>query len=183
RPLSAGGAARATLRRGRSALRAEYGDVERRALERVRVGDRRAGHQVRRHSGREPVHRRLRGDAADRELAIAGAGRRAVTRVAVIAGADDRRVADTAGVLVRPAARRHGRRDIAPGVQGEEVHGPALLADGLANYRQELRAAPDARRRLADRTEALHPALAGRWRQVLRSLRADLPREARSSVA
>src|SRR5204863_8502011 len=47
----------------------------------------------------------------------------------------------------------------------------------------ELCAAADARRCFADRAKALHPELAGRRRQVLCGLRADLTREPRSAVA
>ena len=61
----------------------------------------------------EAIDRGLRGHVADRELAEAGAARAAVPGVAVVAGADDRRVPETARVLVRPAAGRDRRRDIA----------------------------------------------------------------------
>ena len=165
------------------AFRAEDDDIEGRVLVLVGIGDRGARHHVRRHARREPVDGRLRGDVPDRELAVAGARGRAVARVAVVARADDRRVADTAGVLVSPAARRDRRRHVPALVEREEVHGAALLAHGLANDRQELHATADARGRLADGAETLHPQLASRWRQVLRGLCADLPREPRGAFA
>src|SRR5439155_15755466 len=126
------------------------------------------------HPRRQTIDRGLRGDAADRELAVPGARGRAVAGVAKVAGADDRRVADAARVLVRPPARAHRGGDIAAPIEGEEVHGPSLFLDGLPHDGEQPGTTAHAGRRLARLAEALDPELAGRGGEVLCAVCTDL---------
>src|SRR6185312_2604580 len=75
--------------------------------------------------GRHALPHELDGEkgAADLDVRFAASGRPGGTYfvVAVLAGTDDRRVADAAGNLPREPARRRHRADVARGIDGVHV--------------------------------------------------------------
>ena len=148
------------------------------ARERVRVGDRVLRRLLGARPAGQPIHSRLRRDVPQRELAEAGARGAPVPRVGVVPGADDRRVADPAGILVSPPARGHGGSDVAALVEGDEVDRAELFAGQCVDDRREGRDPGDGRRRLPGLAQPLHPERTRLRREQLGLFRADLASEA-----